>query len=147
MSREDNLPVPEARVLKLAKWIALGGIAAVLELGLLRALHEGAAVPLPIASFVAAEALILARFFISDRWVFGHARPTRTRLVRYHGACAGALVVYLAVFNLLSTLLGLPYAYAFVLGTGLSFAWSLLTNFLWVWAHPRVSEPPPSPAR
>jgi hypothetical protein len=27
-----------------------------------------------------------------------------------------------------------------VLGTAASFAWSLLTNFLWVWARPRGSR-------
>jgi putative flippase GtrA len=125
---------------QLLGWLALGGGAAVAELGLLALLHERLGVPLPIASVVAAEALILARFAIADRWVFGHPRPTWGRLLRYHGACAGALVVYLAVFNGLSTLLGVPYAFAFAAGTGASFVWSLITNFLWVWAHPTTAR-------
>jgi hypothetical protein len=40
------------------------------------------------------------------------------------------------VINGLAVLLGLPYVVGFVLGTGAAFAWSLVTNFLWVWAQP-----------
>ena len=48
----------------------------------------------------------------------------------------GALVVYWLVINGLAALLGLAYEIAFVVGTAASFAWSLLTNFFWVWARP-----------
>ena len=44
--------------------------------------------------------------------------PAMNRLVRYHGASAGALVVYWLVINGLAELLGLPYVAAFVVGTG-----------------------------
>ena len=46
--------------------------------------------------------LILAKFLANDRFVFGHPWPTLTRLLRYHGASAGALVVYWLVLNALS---------------------------------------------
>ena len=58
------------------------------------------------------------------------------RLGRYQGASIGALIVYWLVFNALVEVLGVPYVVAFVLGTGAAFAWSLVTNFLWVWAQP-----------
>lgn len=118
-------------------WFLVGLTASVLELVLLRLLYESLAWPLPVATAVAAEVLILAKFLTADRWVFGHARPAMNRLLRYHGASAGALVVYWLVINGLVELLGLPYVAAFVLGTGAAFAWSLVTNFLWVWAQPR----------
>jgi putative flippase GtrA len=116
-------------------WFVLGVAAAVVELGLLRVLYEGLGWALPLATAVAAEALILAKFLIADRWVFGHPRPTVERLVKYHGASAGALVVYWLVINGLSGMLGVPYPVAFIVGTGASFAWSLATNFLWVWVR------------
>jgi putative flippase GtrA len=62
------------------------------------------------------------------------------RLVRYHGASAGALVAYWLVINALSLIAGLPYMVAFLVGTAAAFAWSLLTNFLWVWAQPVRSQ-------
>jgi len=118
---------------RVISWVVLGVVAAGVELALLRMLVEALQWPLPIATAVAAEALILAKFAIADRWVFGHRRPALDRLIRYHGACLGALIVYWLTINGLAELLGLPYVLAFVLGTGASFAWSLVTNFLWVW--------------
>jgi putative flippase GtrA len=114
-------------------WTLLGVSAAAAELGLLRLLVEGVAVPLPIATAVAAETLIVVKFLLNDRFVFGHPRPALDRAVKYHGACAGALVVYWLVINALAALLGVPYAVGFVIGTAASFVWSLFTNFLWVW--------------
>jgi len=114
----------------------LGVVAAVAELGLLRLLVEVLAWPLPVATAVAAEMLILAKFLIADRWVFNHAWPAWDRLLRYHGASAGALVVYWVVINALAAIASTPYVVGFVLGTGAAFGWSLVTNFLWVWAKP-----------
>jgi putative flippase GtrA len=121
---------------RVAGWVVIGVAASVIELGLLRVLYEGLVWPLPVATAVAAEVLILGKFFAADRWVFGHARPGFTRLLRYHGASAGALVVYWLVINGLVQIVGVPYVVGFVLGTGAAFAWSLVTNFLWVWARP-----------
>jgi dolichol-phosphate mannosyltransferase len=118
---------------RVAGWFLLGLTASLLELALLRALYEGLEWPLPIATAVAAEVLILFKFLMNDRLVFNHAFPTLGRLVRYHGASAGALVVYWLVVNALSLLLGVVYVAAFVVGTAAAFTWSLLTNFLWVW--------------
>lgn len=121
---------------RVALWIAFGGCASVLELALLRALYEGLLWPLPIATAVAAEVLILFKFLMNDRFVFGHSMPTTGRLVKYHGASAGAFVVYWVAINALTLLAGVPYVPAFVLSTAAAFCWSLITNFLWVWAHP-----------
>jgi putative flippase GtrA len=121
---------------RLVSWFVLGVGAAVAELGLLKVLYEFLQWPLPVATLLAAEAFVLLKFIVADRWVFNHPRPTLDRALRYHGACAGALVVYWLVINGLAVLLALAYEIAFVLGTGASFVWSLLTNFFWVWARP-----------
>ena len=122
---------------RLTSWFVLGVSASVVELGLLRVLYEGLLWLLPVATAVAAEVLILAKFVIADRWVFGHPRPAVDRLVRYQGACFGALIVYWLAINGLAQLLGVPYMLAFILGTAASFGWSLVTNFLWVWVPAR----------
>ena len=121
---------------RLVGWVLLGVTASLLELGLLRALYEGLMWPLPVATAVAAEVLIIFKFLMNDRFVFGHAWPTLQRLVKYHGASAGALVVYWLAINALTLLAGVPYVAAFVVSTAAAFTWSLFTNFLWVWAHP-----------
>ena len=119
---------------RLASWFLLGLTASQLELVLLRSLYELLHWQLPIASAVAAELLILLKFVLNDRFVFNHTWPTFGRLARYHGASAGALVVYWLTLNALNLLLGLEYVAAFLVGTAAAFTWSLLTNFLWVWA-------------
>jgi putative flippase GtrA len=135
-----TLSLSYPRLRQLGRWALLGGAAAAVEYALLRLLVEVLAVPSWLAAPLAAEALIVARFLVADRWVFGHRRPALVRLVRYQGACMGALVVYLVVFNGL-VLLGLDYRLAFVGGTGASFAWSLATNFLWVWKADALATP------
>lgn len=122
---------------RVAAWFLLGLTASLVELALLRLLYEVLAWPLPIATAVAAEVLILVKFLINDRLVFGHPWPTWHRLAKYHGASAGALIVYWIVINGLADLLSVAYVFAFVVGTGAAFLWSLLTNFLWVWAPGR----------
>jgi dolichol-phosphate mannosyltransferase len=116
--------------------MVLGLTASVLELALLRVLYEGIDWPLPIATAVAAEVLIIFKFLMNDRFVFNHRWPTVNRLVKYHGASAGALAVYWVAINALTLLGGIPYVLAFVLSTAAAFTWSLFTNFLWVWARP-----------
>ncbi|HEY0584146.1 MAG TPA: GtrA family protein [Chloroflexota bacterium] len=125
---------------RVVSWVALGVVAAGVELVLLRVLYEGLGVPLVVATAVAAEALILGKFLVADRWVFNHRTPSWDRLLRYHGASAGAFVVYWLAINGLVELLAIAYPIAFVLGTGAAFAWSLVTNFLWVWAQPGTAR-------
>jgi putative flippase GtrA len=130
---------PVGRYRRLAGWFVIGASAALLELALLRVLYELLAWPLPIATAVAAEVLILGKFVTTDRLVFGHPSPTANRLLRYHGASAGALLVYWLVINALAEFSGIPYMAGFIVGTAAAFAWSLVTNFLWVWAQPARS--------
>jgi putative flippase GtrA len=118
---------------RVGRWLLLGVTASLLELGLLRLLYEGLTWPLPLATIVAAEVLIIAKFLANDRLVFDYPWPNLARLIRYHGASAGALVVYWVVLNALSLAAGVPYVAAFVVGTAAAFTWSLITNFLWVW--------------
>src|SRR2546428_5703013 len=89
---------------RVASWFVLGVTASAVELALLRVLYEWLTWPLPVATAIAAEVLILGKFLVADRWVFGHPWPTMMRLLRYHGASAGALVVYWLVINGLAEL-------------------------------------------
>lgn len=132
---------------RVSAWFLLGVTASLVELALLRLLYEVWLWPLPVATAAAAEVLIVVKFLVNDRFVFGHEWPNLSRLLKYHGASAGALVVYWIVVNGLAALLSLPYVLAFIVGTGAAFAWSLITNFLWVWAPPgRATTEVPLPA-
>ena len=125
---------------RVASWVILGVTSSLLELALLRGLLEGLLWSLPVATAIAAEVLIVIKFLVADRWVFHHPRPTFARLARYQGASAGALLVYWLVINWLGLIVGMLYVFAFIVGTAAAFIWSLLTNFLWVWAQPARSQ-------
>jgi putative flippase GtrA len=125
---------------RIVSWVLLGLTGSLAELVLLRGLLEVWHWALPLATAVAAEVLIVIKFLVADRWVFQHPWPTVARLMRYHGASAGALVIYWLVVNGLGIIVGLMYVEAFIIGTAAAFVWSLLTNFLWVWAQPARSH-------
>ena len=129
-----DTPRPMWRTRRVAGWVLIGLTASLVELALLRLLYEVLQWPLPVATATAAEILILLKFVVTDRLVFGHASPAMERLLRYHGASAGAFIVYWLVINGLAEVLGLPYIAAFLIGTAAAFTWSLMSNFLWVWA-------------
>ena len=122
-----------ARSRQLLGWFVVGVVAVVGEVAMLEVLVERLGIPLWAASALAAESLMLARFLVTDRWVFGYARPSVGRLGRYHGTCAGAFVVSWGMLNALSALLGLDYRVAWALGTVAALAWSAWSNLLWVW--------------
>jgi DNA-binding CsgD family transcriptional regulator len=78
----------------------------------------------------------------TDRFVFGHARPTLLRCVRFDLAAVGSFTVSWLVLNGSVQLLDVHFAIAAFLGSVASFIWSALSNFLWVWRPPGPSVNP-----
>ena len=99
----------------------------------LGALHQWIGCPLWLVSAVAAEIVLLGRFFSRDRFVFGYPRPSSGRCWRFHVAAAGSFAVSWLVLNGAAVLLDVHYVVAAFMGSVASFVWSGLTNFLWVW--------------
>jgi len=88
--------------------------------------------PLIVATSAGAEAMLVLRFLINDRWVFGHRRPTWIRLWQFHLASAGGGAIWWIVANLLPRY-GVHYLIAAIAGTACSVLFSMATNFLWIW--------------
>ena len=124
--------MPE-RVRQFAGWFALGVVAFGAEVGVLGALHQGLGYPLWLAFAIAARVVLLGRFLSTDRFVFGHARPTFGRCWRFHAAAVGSFAMSWLVLNGSATLLDVPFVIAAFLGSVAAFVWSGLTNFWWVW--------------
>ena len=93
----------------------------------------------PVGSFATAEVGTVLRFAVNDRWVFGYPRPTLRRLWQYHVANAGGFVIWWSVCNVLPSF-GIHYLIASVLATCCSVAFSMLTNFLWIWRRKRSAD-------
>src|SRR5919198_2964562 len=129
-------PPHVARLRQFAGWFILGVVAFGAEVALLGLLHQWLKCPLWLASALAAECVLLARFVSTDRLVFGYAVPTLARCGRFHGAALGSFVVSWIVLNGTASVFGVPYVAAAFLGSIAAFVWSALTNFLWVWRSP-----------
>jgi putative flippase GtrA len=128
------------RVVQFVGWFALGLLAFGIEILLLTVLHQWLKVSLWIASAMSAEVVLLGRFLSTDRFVFGYPTPSLGRCWRFHVSALGSFMVSWLVLNSAATVLGLEYIPAAFLGSVASFAWSGLTNFLWVWRAPKPAE-------
>lgn len=87
---------------------------------------------LVLGTLLSAEITLLLRFFINDRWVFKHLRPTWGRLWQYHLASAGSTVVWWLVCNALPKF-GIHYLVAATVGSACAVLFGMASNFLWIW--------------
>ena len=116
----------------LLRWWMVGLGFTVVGLAVLYFLQEVMRVPLVAGTAIGAEATLFTRFLVNDRWVFGHRRPTWTRLWQFHVAGAGGGMIWWIVANALPRF-GIHYLLAALAGTACSVVFSMMTNFLWIW--------------
>ena len=114
----------------LLRFLAVGGVAYVVNQALLVALYEGTALTLLPASVLALEASILVRFGLNDRWTFRsrYGGPLWQRFYRFNLSSFGSPLIALAGVNLLTPALGVSYLVANSVGIALGLAWN------WYWA-------------
>lgn len=118
----------------LARWWIVGLTFTGGGLIVLYVLRDVLRMPLIGATSLGAEATMLLRFLINDRWVFGHRRPSWTRLWQFHVASAGGGAIWFVTANFLPRL-GVHYLLAALAGTAGSVIFSMATNFLWIWRN------------
>lgn len=116
----------------LARWWVVGLAFTGVGLVVLYVLRDILRLPLVVATSAGAEAILLVRFLVNDRWVFHHRRPTWRRLWQFHVAGAGGGAIWWIAANVLPRF-GVHYLIAAALGTACSAVISMATNFLWIW--------------
>jgi putative flippase GtrA len=116
----------------MLRWWIVGLAFTAGGLGVLYVLHGVLGLSLIAATSVGSEALLLIRFLINDRWVFGNPRPTWKRLWQFHVASAGGGIIWWVVANLLPRF-GIHYLLAAIVATACSVLFSMATNFFWIW--------------
>jgi len=124
------------RLRSVGRWLFVGGLFTALTVPGLYLFRDLLGLSLMAASVVTWEIGQIMRFLVTDRWVFGHRRPTRRRFFQYHVAAASSFVVWWSVTNLLPRW-GVNYLLGSVLATGCSVSWSLATSYVWVWRATR----------
>lgn len=134
----DLLPkfYPGPRNPHALRWGIVALAATVLNFGLLYVLVGILGLPFAIAPLISAEACILLRFLANDRWVFGHRRPSWSRLGKYHLAAAGGFAAWWLISNALVQV-GVHYLLASALAIAGSVSVGLMSNFAWVWRRGR----------
>lgn len=147
----SNKTAPSARAWRLylrkggrapvVRWLAAGVAFMGINTALLYLFISGLGLSVWVGTLAAGECNTLLRYFVNDRWVFGHRHPTFRRLVQYHVANAGALAVWWGVTNLLNAA-GIHYLLAGLLAIACSTGVSFATNFYWVWRGKKDSPRP-----
>jgi putative flippase GtrA len=118
--------------IRLLKWFGAGIAMMGVNTAFLYLFVDLLGLSVPLATFMAAEAGTLIRFFVNHYWVFRLRNPTLRSCIQYHIANAGALAVWWVTANLL-TIMGMHYLAAGIVAVGCSTLVSLATNFLWIW--------------
>jgi putative flippase GtrA len=124
----------------LGRWWIVGLAFTGAGLFVLYVLRDVMHMPLVAATSAGGEVTLLVRFLINDRWVFGHQRPTWTRLWKFHVAGAGGGAIWWFVANLLPRY-RVHYLLAATAGTACSVIFTMATNFLWIWRTNGVQRP------
>src|SRR4051794_734427 len=113
---------------RVIRWLVVGVVFTGVSVGLLKVMTEFLGWRYIVATFCSGGICMILRFLIVDRWVFGHLRPTWTRLWQYCVANAVGFAIWWAAANVLKSV-GVHYLVASVLATFVSVGFSMLSNF------------------
>ncbi len=142
---------------RVARYLAAGGSSFLLDEVLQWLLVVVGGIAVSVAATISYELALLAHFFATHRWVFGHRRTSWRRLVEFHSAALTAYAITVATTWLLSDgplgprFIALFGSYALsglaakAIGTLLAFTWTFGSSFFWIW-HPHRDERPPASA-
>ncbi len=125
---------------RVFRWFVVGVLFEMPDLLLIAFLVGTLGWPYALGTAISGELCTIMRFLVTDRFVFGHRRPTVLRLWQYHLANLLGFAVWWTGANVLEHL-GVHYIVASVFATVISAAVNLVSNFLWVWRKPKETGP------
>lgn len=143
----------------LAKFLLAGGISYVVNQAALFTLYEiafsgvrhsadtiigGVNPALLLASIIAVEIAIVARFFLNDAWTFRDRRdqPLVRRFVQSNVSSLGSPIVAVLAVNILTPVFGINYLIANTIGVALGLGWNWVWSTRVVWRQPPVDVVP-----
>jgi putative flippase GtrA len=132
-------PLKQIITPQVFRWILIGAFFAGAGLVFIKIMAGILAWPYAIATLLSGEICTIFRFLVVDRWVFGHDRPSLTRLWQYHLANALGFAIWWCAANALKAM-GLHYLIASVLAMFFSVGFSMASNFLWIWRKPTADR-------
>jgi dolichol-phosphate mannosyltransferase len=131
---------------RFARFALVGFSGALVDMGILFALHAGLHVALTLAKIVSFECATANNFWFNDRWTFADRAEggTLARLRRfstYNAVCAGGLILSVLLLNAQVRLLHVNAYLANVLTIGVVTGWNYLMNGRFTWARAARTAP------
>jgi putative flippase GtrA len=122
------------RVNEFLRYIVAGGSALAVQLAILSLLVEGGHVDQTVATTIGFAAAIVVNYSLQRRYVFRTDAAHRKALVRYLLVTLAAMALNAVLFKLLTAELGVFYALAQVITTGLLFVLNFFVNRFFTFA-------------
>ena len=136
---------PIDKILGVGRYVAVGLMGTILDIGLYALLHIVMGMPILLANSISYCAGMINNYFFHRYWTF--ANRSRKAVSLQISEFAAVSLSGLIVNNLLVLLLGQPFALIFaseatsdllskVAAQGLSMCWNFLANHLWTFREP-----------
>jgi len=128
-----------AEVTRVAKFMVVGLTGIFVNEGLLFLLTEGFGVYFMLSSLVGIEASILSNYILNDVWTFGDIPDNKyswgSRMIRFHAISFGGIFINVCTLYFLTTIFGIYYLLANLVGIFLAFAWNFVVNRRYTWQN------------
>jgi len=122
---------------RAVKFMIVGFTGLIVNIGFLFFLTERVGLYYLLSGLVGIEASILSNYFLNDLWTFGDIKDNKysrvSRLVRFHAVSATGILINLSTLYLLTTMWGIYYIIAEIVGIALAFTWNFLINRKYTW--------------
>lgn len=88
-----------------------------------------------VSGVIGTELSLLTNFVINDRWSFRGkmANGLKNRIVLFHKISFGGIVIKLTVLYTLTTVFGVYYLLSSVIGLGFAYGWNMMMNRRYTW--------------
>lgn len=127
-------PTPLSLRTQVLRFVLTGGFSAIVDFGLLQALHEGLGLQVDLSKALSFIAGTTTAYLINRRWTFG-ADPSRSRFVKVMVLYALTFAVQVGIFHVLYHWFGdKPWASlaAFVAAQGTATVINFIVQRVWI---------------
>lgn len=128
---------------RFARFLTVGASGIVVNIAALYLCSRVCHLPTILAAVLATECGTLNNFTLNDRWTFADCRGgrcLRSRLVRYHMCTGIGVMLAIAVFTGLLTVLSLNYLVADLIAIGTATLWYYASNSRLTWVLPTTAR-------
>jgi putative flippase GtrA len=149
MNHVSLVDQPNDKILSVARYVVVGLLGTILDIGLYAILHILLGMPILLANSISYSAGMLNNYFFHRYWTFAKRshKAVSLQLSEFALVCISGLIVN----NLLVLLFAQPFGLLFasdatsdllskVAAQGLSMCWNFLANHLWTFREPAKVE-------